>query len=124
MKKANGNVSFNIPTEYCGQGVGVSSQVSIATGGSAYICSTITDGNDKNIGTFELSDDREKAYLNLRDVKDMKRRTLVNILGKLKETVEFALADQLEAEDDGQSSDEEAPIDEESPTDEEAPAGE
>lgn len=100
MQRSNGNVNFDIPVEYCGQGVGVESTVKIQADGSAYVRTIIKDGTGKDIGQFALRDEGDKVFLDLNGVTKMKRRTLVNVLGKLKETLEFALADQLTAESD------------------------
>lgn len=101
MQRSNANVSFDIPVEYCGQGVSVESAVRIESNGKAYVRTIIKDGTNSQIGTFELSDERKKVYLDLREVDKMKRRTLVNVIAKLKETLECALSDQLTAESDG-----------------------
>lgn len=100
MQKTNGNENFDIPVEFCGQGVGVESTVSIKSDGSAYVRSIIKDGSGKDIGQFALRDEGDKVYLDLNGVTKMKRRTLVNVLGKLKDSIEFALGDQLMAESD------------------------
>lgn len=100
MQRANRNENFDIPVEYCGQGVSVESAVRIESNGKAYVRTIIKDGTNSQIGIFELSDERKKVYLDLREVDKMKRRTLVNVIAKLKETLECALSDQLTAESD------------------------
>lgn len=102
MRRENQNVNFDVPVEYCGQGVGVSSHVVIAATGKAYVLGTINDGNGNSIGSFELADDRTKLYVNFRDTSGLKHETIVNVLEKIRSNVEFALTDILEAEDDGQ----------------------
>ena len=123
MKRSNGNQSFDIPAEYCGQGVGVESTVNIKADGSAYVRGIVKDGTGKDIGQFALRDEGDKVYLDLNGITKMKRRTLVNVLGKLKETVEFALADQLEAESDDAPAEDSAG-DENQPTEGDQPATE
>ena len=100
MRRANQNQSFDIPVEFCGQGVGVESVVNVKHDGTAFVHTKIKDGTRKEIGQFALRDEGDKVFLDLSGIKDMKRRTLVNVLGKLKEHVENALAEQLTAESD------------------------
>ena len=100
MKRANQNQNFDIPVEFCGQGVGVESVVKVKHDGTAFVLTKIKDGTGKEIGQFALRDEGDKVFLDLSGIKDMKRRTLVNVLGKLKEHVENALAEQLTAESD------------------------
>ena len=99
MKRVNPSYGFEISAEYCGQGVGVESLVEVKNG-KAFVHTKIKDGTGKEIGQFALRDEGDKVFLDLSGIKDMKRRTLVNVLGKLKEHVENALAEQLTAESD------------------------
>ena len=100
MKRVNPSYGFEISAEYCGQGVGVESVVNVKHDGTAFVHTKIKDGTGKEIGQFALRDEGDKVFLDLSGIKDMKRRTLVNVLGKLKEHVENALAEQLTAESD------------------------
>jgi hypothetical protein len=100
MSRVNRTENFDLVPEYCGQGVSVESSVTIKGNGSTYVKSTIKDGTGKEIGTFVVSDDRPKVYLDLNEHDRMKRCTLVGVIDVLKKQLEEALEDQLEAESD------------------------
>jgi len=100
MAKVNKNNSFDITTEFCGQGVGVESSAVIHSDGKAYVRTKIKDGTGKEIGNFVVNDDRDKVYLDLNDSSKMKRRTLCNMLAVIKKQLEEAFDEQLIAESD------------------------
>ncbi len=96
--------TFNVSTDYCGQGVSVYSSVSIAPGSNAFVKTVIKDGKGNEIGTFVVNDSFDSVYLDLKGTSKMKRRTLCNLMAKLKEHLEEAFKDLLRAEDDGSNS--------------------
>ncbi|MBR0049005.1 MAG: hypothetical protein IJP74_06785 [Prevotella sp.] len=100
MARVNKSENFDLSPEFCGQGVGVESSVSISGNGKAYVRTRIKDGTGKDIGNFVVIDDRDKAYLDLNDISKMKRRTLCNVLAIIKKQLEEALEEQLTAESD------------------------
>ncbi|WP_103915109.1 hypothetical protein [Xylanibacter ruminicola] len=106
MPRVNRTVNFDLEPEFCGQGVSVESSVTIKGNGSAYIKSIIKDGTGKDIGTFVVSDDRPKVYLDLNEHDRMNRRTLVGVIGLLKKQLEEALEDLLAAESEATSEEE------------------
>lgn len=101
MKRSNGSQNFDLDPEFCGQGVCVSSVVNIKAGGNAFIKTTVKDGNGMELGQCVLNEDIDTYYFNLEGVSKMKRQTLINVVAKLKESLEAALAEQLAEQDDG-----------------------
>lgn len=98
MARVNKTENFDLSPEFCGQGVGVESSVSINGNGNAYVRTRIKDGTGKEIGNFVVSNDRDKAYLDLNEINSMKRSTLCGVIGLIKKQLEEALEDQLTSE--------------------------
>ena len=98
LKSSNNNQSWD--PAYVGQGVSIELSKTVTDGNNTYLIGRITDGNGKPAGTFEISDDRQKMYLDVKSIAGMKRKTIVNLLKAIADGVEFALAEQLEAESD------------------------
>lgn len=85
---------------YVGQGVGIEFSVTVNSETGTYLIGKITDGNGKQKGTFELSDDRGKMYLTVNSIEDNKRATLSTLLHTIAQGFDEILEDQLTEESD------------------------
>lgn len=95
MARVNQNQNFDVPTDYCGQGVNIKSHVEISESKKAKVKGVIKDGNGEEIGTVVLNDDRDKFYVDINGVTKMKRGTLLELSRKVTEHIHEALRDLI-----------------------------